>query len=49
LAGLLLERFGTLPKAGDAVDIGRFRFEVAQVFERRIAAVIVTRLEEESV
>jgi CBS domain containing-hemolysin-like protein len=49
LAGLMLERFGTLPQAGDAVDIDGFRFEVAQVFERRIAAVIVTRLEEATV
>lgn len=47
LAGLMLERFGTLPKLGDALEIEGFRFEVAQVLERRIATVIVTRIEEE--
>ncbi|MDY0974812.1 transporter associated domain-containing protein [Massilia sp. CFBP9012] len=46
LAGLMLERFGTLPKVGDAVEIEGFRFEVAQVLERRIATVIVTRIED---
>ena len=47
LAGLMLERFGTLPKVGDAVEIEGFRFEVAQVLERRIATVIVTRIDDE--
>ncbi|MGF6275580.1 CBS domain containing-hemolysin-like protein [Massilia sp. UYP11] len=47
LAGLMLERFGTLPKVGDAVEIEGFRFEVAQVLERRIATVIVSRVEDE--
>jgi CBS domain containing-hemolysin-like protein len=46
LAGLMLERFESLPKAGDSVDIDGFRFEVAQVCERRITDVIVTRLDE---
>ncbi|EKU81139.1 TerC family protein [Massilia timonae] len=46
LAGLMLERFGTLPKVGDAVEIEGFRFEVAQVLERRIATVIVSRLDD---
>ena len=46
LAGLMLERFGTLPKVGDAVEIEGFRFEVAQVLERRIATVIVTRIDD---
>ena len=47
LAGLMLERFGTLPTVGDAVEIEGFRFEVAQVIERRIASVIVTRIDDE--
>jgi len=46
LAGLMLERFGTLPKVGDAVEIEGFRFEVAQVLERRIATVIATRIDD---
>ncbi|PYD89403.1 hypothetical protein DNF23_28120 [Pseudomonas syringae pv. pisi] len=46
LAGLMLERFGTLPKVGDAVEIEGFRFEVAQVLERRIATVIVSRVDD---
>ena len=47
LAGLMLERFGTLPKVGDAVEIEGLRFEVAQVLERRIASVIVNRIDDE--
>ncbi|TXF99184.1 TerC family protein [Massilia arenae] len=47
LAGLMLERFGTLPKVGDAVEIEGFRFEVEQVLERRISTVIVTRIDDE--
>jgi len=47
LAGLMLERFGTLPKVGDAVEIEGFRFEVAQVLERRIASVLVTRVDDD--
>jgi CBS domain containing-hemolysin-like protein len=41
----MLERFGTLPKVGDAVEIEGLRFEVAQVLERRIATVIVSRVD----
>ena len=47
LAGLMLERFGTLPTVGDAVEIEGFRFEVGQVIERRIASVIVARIDDE--
>ena len=47
LAGLMLERFGTLPTVGDAVEIEGFRFAVEQVVERRIASVIVTRIDDE--
>ena len=48
LAGLMLERFGTLPKAGDSLAIGAYRFEVTQMVERRIATVTVVRLEEDA-
>ena len=44
LAGFMLERFGALPSAGQAVELDKLRFEVAEVVERRIAAVLVTRL-----
>jgi CBS domain containing-hemolysin-like protein len=45
LAGLMLERFGDLPKAGAALDIGAWRFEVETMVDRRIASVLVSRLE----
>ena len=47
LAGLMLERFGSLPSVGEAVEIQGLRFEVARVLERRIASVLITRLEED--
>lgn len=49
LAGLMLERFGTLPKAGDSLTIGAYRFEVAEMVDRRIATVTVVRVEEDPV
>jgi CBS domain containing-hemolysin-like protein len=48
LAGLMLERFGALPAVGEHVDIEGFRFEVAALAERRIAAVRVVRLDAQS-
>jgi len=48
VAGLLLERFGSLPQVGEAIDIDLFRFEVTQVLERRIAEVLITRLDEQA-
>ncbi len=45
LAGFMLERFGTLPSVGEAVEVDGLRFEVIEVVERRIAAVQVTRIE----
>ena len=47
LGGLMLERFGSLPRAGDGVEIEGLRFEVARVVERRIASVLVTRLDDQ--
>ncbi|MET0980643.1 MAG: TerC family protein [Telluria sp.] len=43
LAGFMLEHFGALPSNGQAVELDNLRFEVAEVVERRIATVLVTR------
>jgi CBS domain containing-hemolysin-like protein len=45
LAGFMLERLGTLPAAGEQVVVDDLRFEVAEVQDRRIATVLVTRVE----
>ena len=45
LAGFMLERLGNLPTVGEAVEVDGLRFEVIEVVERRIASVLVTRLE----
>ncbi|WP_312517374.1 TerC family protein [Massilia sp.] len=44
LAGLMLERFGSLPQPGESVEVQGLRFEVVQVLERRIATVLITRI-----
>jgi CBS domain containing-hemolysin-like protein len=48
LAGLMLERFGSLPTVGESIELQGLRFEVAQVLERRIASVLITRIEADS-
>jgi len=48
LAGLMLERFGSLPQPGEAIELQGFRFEVVQVLERRIATVLITRIESDA-
>lgn len=45
LAGFMLERLGNLPTVGEAVELDGLRFEVIEVVERRIAAVLVTRIQ----
>jgi CBS domain containing-hemolysin-like protein len=45
LAGFMLERFGTLPGTGQAIELDGLRFEVVEVMERRIATVLVSRVE----
>ena len=45
LAGFLLERFTMLPVVGDAIEQDGFRFEIAEVLDRRIATVTVSRIE----
>ena len=46
MAGFMLERLGTLPAVGERVTLDDLRFEVAEVEHRRIAAVLVTRVEQ---
>ena len=43
LAGLMLERFTTLPAVGEFIEIDALRFEVFEVLERRIATVLISR------
>ncbi|RSZ61155.1 TerC family protein [Massilia atriviolacea] len=45
LAGFMLERFATLPAVGDSFELDGLRFEVLQVMERRIATVLIERVE----
>jgi len=45
LAGLLLERFGTVPHVGQSLEYGGFSFGVQEMQGRRIAKVLVTRVE----
>lgn len=44
LAGFMLERLNALPEVGETMEVDGLRFEVLEVFERRIATVLVTRL-----
>jgi len=44
LAGFLLARFGELPEVGESIEIDGFRFEVAEISNRRIAVVRVSRM-----
>lgn len=48
LAGLLLARFGMLPEVGASIEIDGFCFEVAEITNRRIATVNVSRLSSDS-
>ncbi len=48
LAGYLLARFGALPEVGASLDTEGFRFEIAEVNNRRIAVVNVSRLDAET-
>jgi CBS domain containing-hemolysin-like protein len=49
MAGFMLERFGTLPGVGEKVVVDDLSFEVAEVEDRRIACVLVTRIEKAAV
>jgi putative hemolysin len=43
LAGLIMTRLATVPRTGDRVDWGDFRFEVVDMDGRRVDKVLVTR------
>lgn len=43
VAGFLLDRLGTLPEVGAAIDLSDLHFEIVEVSNRRIAKVDVTR------
>jgi CBS domain containing-hemolysin-like protein len=45
LAGFMLERFATLPTAGQAIELDGLKYEVAEVRERRIASVLISRVQ----
>ena len=45
LAGFMLEQFGALPELGQFIEVDGLRFEVAELLERRIASVLVSRVE----
>lgn len=47
VAGLVLHRMGRLPRLGESVACGGYRFEVADLDSRRIDKIIVTRLPQE--
>ncbi len=45
IAGLLLNRFETLPEVGAAIELEGLRFEVLEISNRRIATLDVKRAE----
>jgi putative hemolysin len=49
LAGLVLQRFGTLPEVGNAFDLEGWRIEVVDLDGRRIDKILASRIAEESV
>jgi CBS domain containing-hemolysin-like protein len=46
LAGFLLAHFTALPAVGEAIELDGLRFEIAEVIERRIASVEISRVED---
>jgi CBS domain containing-hemolysin-like protein len=45
MAGFLLARFATLPTVGEAIELDGLRFEITEVLDRRIATVMITRID----
>ena len=43
VAGLMLERFGRLPKVGEHIEFANWRFEIVDLDGRRIDKVLATR------
>ncbi|HFS5637817.1 TPA: TerC family protein [Legionella pneumophila] len=48
LAGFLLTRFNKMPEVGDAVEFSGFRFEVVEMDDRRVAFVMISKIEQEN-
>jgi CBS domain containing-hemolysin-like protein len=46
LAGFLLAHFTALPAVGEAIELDGLRFEIAEVIDRRIASVDISRVED---
>jgi CBS domain containing-hemolysin-like protein len=46
LAGFLLAHFTALPAVGDAIELDGLRFAIAEVIDRRIASVEISRVED---
>jgi len=44
VGGLIIDRFGRLPKRGESVTIGGLRFQVLRADSRRLHALQVQRL-----
>lgn len=44
LGGLIIQRVGSLPKPGDAIDLGNVRIEVEAVQKNRVVSAIITLL-----
>ncbi|NJM92888.1 MAG: HlyC/CorC family transporter [Rhodospirillaceae bacterium] len=47
VAGLVLHQLGHLPRIGESVEFGGYRFEVVDLDARRIDKILVTRLPQE--
>lgn len=46
IAGLLLDRFGTLPAIGATIELDGLHFKITEITNRRIATLEVTRIDE---
>ncbi|QLZ68907.1 hypothetical protein FOLKNPGA_01687 [Legionella sp. PC1000] len=47
LAGFLVTRFNRIPEVGDVLEFEGFRFEVVEMDDRRVAFVMVNKIEQE--
>jgi CBS domain containing-hemolysin-like protein len=47
LAGFLLTRFNKMPDVGEALEFAGFRFEVVEMDDRRVAFVMISKIEQE--
>ncbi|MCB5364741.1 TerC family protein [Pusillimonas sp. CC-YST705] len=44
IAGMLLDRYGSLPDIGTVIDVDDLRFEIMEISNRRIATLLVSRM-----